>query len=891
MLTEIQQKRQMAGGKLVDEEFERLPQPLEPALRGGEGTADRTTVSDRVAGSLRSRARRAFGRALQDALQDPSQHTTLTQKTLEYLTPEQIDFVLRTGRLPEGFDFDHFLTVADFPEFAHRPDVGAALPKDVHREAAHGGDTTKPREAATMLDPEAETRPPFHLDTEGDDTPDARLKPQQQQIAEGLAASEDIDSDILIEQRAELAQMQERATNARNAGRPDAALERRIDALRSGIDQLEQQMQARPAPEAPADEVSGTAGGIIGSRFRGDALEKPRADIGEDVKTAVGVLVKEGSTAQFTTPTDEPNVVEVEPLTGKGKVKVRIVPTDTMLPEADGLVPVARFRHNSTTGEYDVLVSSRAPKDAIERALAHELTEIRSAHKQGYLPDALKPGGFGAANDASQTATLSHHDRGRLAELEVLARQIEAATKNNDQQKLLQLHEDTQQLLAHLGVIENTSAARARLEVVQGEVDDKPAVSKLVFDQVDAARKNPFLKVIPAKAEDYAELLMDQLDYAVRLGDQARVDQVMAKALASAYIIDDNKIMFELDSLAARSLPEKERPKNSKAYRIKEVTQSAQASQDNRRANALVMIIDEIRSLGILEQIRLKNLPRRSAVELAASDPEYAAVVHRRYGDTKLFQDWQTFQQKFLHPKNKSPEAKLQAFGLWASGKYAKGIAQKASVESPDRSPNIEALPYLEIEAPIFQLPHGTQQEAELQQVIKLLNDLEEATGLAERELISKELEKLPTLTRASENIGVATAKRAVEVVFHVNPDTLVSQRGSGVPDLMFEVLDSGVLLVIEAKGGEGPLGTRRKDGSDEMVEQGTLEYLQSLSKAMQRRKDPNIRDQGKKLETALREKKVVYALVRQQYDRETGALAVPTVAIFDISKGGRKVK
>jgi hypothetical protein len=59
----------------------------------------------------------------------------------------------------------------------------------------------------------------------------------------------------------------------------------------------------------------------------------------------------------------------------------------------------------------------------------------------------------------------------------------------------------------------------------------------------------------------------------------------------------------------------------------------------------------------------------------------------------------------------------------------------------------------------------------------------------------------------------------------------------------------------------------------------------------MQRSKDTKIQEQGEKLETALREKKVVYVLVRQQYDRETGALAVPTVAIFDISKGGKKVK
>jgi hypothetical protein len=884
MLTEIHQKRQMAGGKLVDDEFERLPQPQEQALRGGEGTADRTTVSERVAGSLRSRARRAFGRALQDALQDPSQHTALTQKTLKYLLPDQVEFVLRTGRLPRGFDFDHFLTVADFPEFAHRPDVGAALPRDVHREAAHGGDTTRPREAATMLDPEAETRPPFHIDPEAAETPDTRLKSQQQQIAEGLATSGDIDADILIEQRAELAEMQGRATSRRNGGQPDAALERQIAARQAFIAQLEQQVAARPAAEAPAGDVSGTAAGIVGSRFRGDALEKPRADIGEDVKTAVGILVKEGSTAQFTTPTDDANVLKVKPLTGEGEVTVRIVPTDTMLPEADGLVPVARFRHNPVTKEYDVLVSSRAPKDTIERALAHELTEIRSAHRQEVIPNALKPGGFGSPNDNSQIARLSHHDQGRLAELEVLARQIEAATKSKDEKKLLQLHEDTQQLLAHLGVIEETSGARARLEVVQGEVDDKPAVRKLVDDQVEAARKNPFLKVIPAKAKakDYAKLLLDQLDYAVRLGDQARVDQVMKKALATAYLAENNKnIKFELDSLAARSLPSKERPSNHQSYNIAQIRSIAADpnNQHNRRAKALVLVIDKVMSLNINEQIKLKNAPRRSAHELAASDPEYAAAIHRRNAEgtdrAPGIVPW---------PYQEVPKPDL---ALPIRGPQDALLQRMRELLTELDSPNAaaRAAAYNEIN----QMPF----EAFLQMIIRLQNELETTSGLAEQEAIEKLLEKLPqqgSLKKASENIGMAAAMRFAQSL-KVHPMLVDVFEGSKVPDMMFDLTPSGRVVVIEAKGGTSGLGVRKETDGDTIVQQGTKEYLISLAKDMQRSSSKTIRDMGEKLENAIAAGTVDYYLVRQPYQRADGTLGVPTVATFDITRGGKKVQ
>src|SRR5262249_49616095 len=119
-------------------------------------------AEDGAHASVRERARAAFARDLREAILDPSKHTNLTQKTLEYMTPAEVDFVVnsRPPKLPPGFQFHHLLTVADFPEFAHLSEVGLALPKDVHRQAAHGGETTRAIEVPTFIEPEAETRVP-----------------------------------------------------------------------------------------------------------------------------------------------------------------------------------------------------------------------------------------------------------------------------------------------------------------------------------------------------------------------------------------------------------------------------------------------------------------------------------------------------------------------------------------------------------------------------------------------------------------------------------------------------------------------------------------------------------------------------------------------------------
>jgi hypothetical protein len=194
----------------------------------------------------------------------------MTLKTLEYLTPNEQEFVRRTGELPSRIQFHHLLTIADFPEFGHLPEVGVGLPEDVHKGAGHGGDTTRPVEAGTLLDPDYETRPPFQED------PAARkgARTKQADIAEGRAASTEkqggINRDLLVERNVKLKaskraleQLEKRAARS-----PSEQLKKRIAQLKKQVGQLEWEItqiesliegQTAAAGAAPLPEAATTS--------------------------------------------------------------------------------------------------------------------------------------------------------------------------------------------------------------------------------------------------------------------------------------------------------------------------------------------------------------------------------------------------------------------------------------------------------------------------------------------------------------------------------------------------------------------------------------------------------------------------------------------------------
>ena len=126
-------------------------------------------------------------------------------------------------------------------------------------------------------------------------------------------------------------------------------------------------------------------------------------------------------------------------------------------------------------------------------------------------------------------------------------------------------------------------------------------------------------------------------------------------------------------------------------------------------------------------------------------------------------------------------------------------------------------------------------------------------------------------------------------MVFGVNSDAVTARRSAGVPDLIFIDPKTNRLVIIEAKGGNSSLNTRLSVDGDLMVSQGTREYLESLAKTMQKSTKAEIRKQGKQLETMLANGEVDYYMVRQPYERIDGTLETPTMAKFDISRGGTR--
>ncbi|QSA98409.1 hypothetical protein [Methylococcus sp. EFPC2] len=207
MLEEIAGKRSMAprGGQ-VDDDMQDLPDAVKPFLRRGERMPGRGEVPRSVESHARRVARERFGEMLQAALRDPSKHNALTLASVEHMTEAQLRHVRIHGELPQGVEFHHVLTVKDFPEFAHMAEAGLALPTQVHREAGHGMDTTRPLEAGSLQDPAALTRQQgFHNDPEAQKFNRAK----EREIAEGSRSKGNVDEDLVIdfEQRVKKAGM------------------------------------------------------------------------------------------------------------------------------------------------------------------------------------------------------------------------------------------------------------------------------------------------------------------------------------------------------------------------------------------------------------------------------------------------------------------------------------------------------------------------------------------------------------------------------------------------------------------------------------------------------------------------------------------------------------
>ena len=246
----VQERRKMASaGGLVGPEFAELPGRQAKALRRGERMPGRSTVPRNVTASQRRIARERFGKEMQQALRDPGMHNERTQATEGYLTEKQKRYIRKTGELPTEIQFHHLLAIADFPEFGHLAEVGLGLPEDIHKQVGHAGDTTRPLEAGTYLDPGAESRPAFQIDP----LTQKRARVKRADVASGAGSTGDVTADLAIQFRGELASLREQ-----NTGQPSPRLQREISAREAFLKTLEPAPSEPPSVLVPEPTAPGT---------------------------------------------------------------------------------------------------------------------------------------------------------------------------------------------------------------------------------------------------------------------------------------------------------------------------------------------------------------------------------------------------------------------------------------------------------------------------------------------------------------------------------------------------------------------------------------------------------------------------------------------------------
>ncbi|MEL6193533.1 MAG: DUF4157 domain-containing protein, partial [Bacteroidota bacterium] len=233
---DIEEKRIVAAkgeveGARVDPDFQNIPEAAPtPYMKRGEkrpgtlqidpeGTPPQHKRQNAVKSSLRAQARKAAIQELHDALTGKIEHNARTQKTLEDMSADQIvAFVENKDDFPKGFDFDHYMTVADFPEWAHLPESGVLRPHKEHMVQGHGLDPTRPKETASDVNPN-EKDLGFHIAPDVRNEAGFSPKLGKDEIAAGSSRSSGKGIDAEIKTQFDVANEAPGAASRRKAAR------------------------------------------------------------------------------------------------------------------------------------------------------------------------------------------------------------------------------------------------------------------------------------------------------------------------------------------------------------------------------------------------------------------------------------------------------------------------------------------------------------------------------------------------------------------------------------------------------------------------------------------------------------------------------------------------
>jgi hypothetical protein len=560
------------------------------------------------------------------------------------------------------------------------------------------------------------------------------------------------------------------------------------------------------------------------------------------------------------------------------------------------VMPMAMFDQESATG-YVIRIAKGTPAAAVERALAHELTEIRTSHGETTAPQqhALEPG--------SKATLLSPHDRGRLAELLVLAKQFSKPNASAIERN--QAFDEAQRLAAHLGLTGEGEAALARrsraLDAIGGG-----APEELLRSAIGAAAQNPFLQPLTGDLRSDLATLSRRLAMAQKLGELPGDSKTWLPkeaykrpAPVAAEIAEQIRQMLIRDKVVIlmREQPGVHNPMQTESL-LRDLPPEMQVVFDFALAKAKI-------PGGHHESILDQEL-----------DPNTIAATRARFADFDNFDDWPAFKAKYL-AENPSladkanpgefvdPIPMRKAFDRWTRGRYmpeGSSASRSLLTESlaPDRGYEAQ---FLKNPAALEGLALAEQMKlAENEEPIPTDEVAEKRNNLLKEAETKREdadrIEKLGDIDAAdtlrtqaddlvqqvrplSEAFGVLAGQAFAAKEF---PGAeVIEMHGSGVPDLVVKRTD-GKLVIIECKGGEADLGTRLSADGSRRVQQGTREYLKSLATTMTRSGDPKIASLGGQLLLQVDDPTFnqEYYLVKQQFDGRKPL--PPKVGQFDIS-------
>ncbi len=158
-------------------------------------------------------------------------------------------------------------------------------------------------------------------------------------------------------------------------------------------------------------------------------------------------------------------------------------------------------------GNYTLTVSERATDPTVARALAHEAAELAALHATSVVPAGPLDGGpVGPINPAG----LTPHDRGRLAEVRLLA----ATYPGADQAGRVAIRAELDALADHLGLRTGTADAMSRWPLLSGDVSS--ALLELTTREITPAEVATVLKGSAAPTDNEHIRL---IDYRSRLTD------------------------------------------------------------------------------------------------------------------------------------------------------------------------------------------------------------------------------------------------------------------------------------------------------------------------------------------------------------------------------------